>query len=95
MVEELIRTNLSWAEHSMSPLRSPLSRFTALSVEKSLFIFNEVSVIEWNGTSWETLEGLCRNRFWHTTVVYAGEIYHMGGHSEHVLSPDTSPQLFR
>ena len=92
MVEELNRTKLSWAEHSMSPVKfggftRNLDGFTALTVEKSLFIFKEIylshfyrSVFEWDGTSWEALEeGLCRSRSWHTTFVYAGEIYHMGG----------------
>ena len=81
-VEELNRTTLSWADHPMSPVEgsSSLDGFTALTVDKSLFIFAQRSVIEWNGTSWKTLEnGLCRNRFGHTTVVYAGEIYHIGG----------------
>ena len=45
-----------------------------------------LSVFEWDGAHWKTLvEGLCGNRYRHTTVVYAGEIYHMGGiyHTEY------------
>ena len=86
MVEELNRSNLAWADHPMSPVNDSSTRlydFTTLTVEKSLFIFHHVSVLEWNGTSWKTLEEeLCRNRVGHTTFVYAGEIYHMGGRSE-------------
>ena len=38
-------------------------------------------VLEWNGASWKTLkEELCLKRFSHKTLVYGGEIYHMGGH---------------
>ena len=37
-------------------------------------------VFEWNGTSWQTLEDeLCTTKVDHTTVVYGGVIYHMGG----------------
>ena len=50
-VEEMNDTQLSWAEHQMSPVYGsgiwtgqlwvPLVGFTALSLEKSLFIFGE------------------------------------------------------
>ena len=89
-VEELNRTTLSWADHSMSPVEgsSSLDGFTALTVDKSLIIFAQRSVIEWNGTSWKELEqGLCRHRFRHTTFVYAGAIYHMGGQTTSYEDP--------
>ena len=36
-------------------------------------------VLEWDGTSWnKRSNGLCAPRAYHTTVVYGGEIYHMG-----------------
>ena len=87
IVEELNPTKLSWTEHPMSPVKNsskPLLGFTALTDEKSLFIFDRFSVIEWDGTSWERLEKeLCRNSLstehLQTTFVYAGEIYHIGG----------------
>ena len=43
IVEELNRTTLSWAEHRMSPVNdySELWGFSALSIEKSLYIFGE------------------------------------------------------
>ena len=42
--------------------------------------YGEFALFEWNGDFWKTLEeGLCRNRYGHTTFIYAGEIYHMGG----------------
>ena len=43
MVEELNRTILSWAEHRMSPVNdySKLWGFSALSIEKSLYIFGK------------------------------------------------------
>ena len=94
-VEELDRTTLSWTTHPMSPLNdssTSLYGITALSVEKSLFIFHLDSVIEWDGNSWKSLEGLCINRVG-TTVVYAGEIYHIG--RTYISENGTSAELFR
>ena len=42
-------------------------------------IDNLQGVLEWDGTSWTSLTNeLCTSREYHTTVVYGGEIYHMG-----------------
>ncbi len=83
---------LSWVDHPMSPVNdmNAIKGFTALSLDKSLFIFGTSDqggnapkrggdiVLEWNGTSWSSLaDKLCAKRMYHTTVVY-GEIYHMG-----------------
>ena len=40
---------------------------------------NRQGVLEWDGTSWTSLlNQLCTRRKHHTTIVYGGEIYHMG-----------------
>ena len=37
-------------------------------------------VLEWDGTFWKTMKDeLCTFRIRHTTIVYGGEVYHMGG----------------
>ena len=87
VVEKMKPTHL-WAEHKMSPVNGLyhdcFREFTAVSIEKNLFIFggsveNERGVLEWNGNSWLKLENaLCTSRLYHTTVVFGGQIYHMG-----------------
>ena len=94
IVEELNRMELTWAAHPMSPIGFDyIPDFTALTVETSLFIFGRRSVVEWNGTSWKTLEEARCRRVRHTTFVYAGEIYHMGGFT--ISEKGERSELFR
>ena len=40
-------------------------------------------VLEWNGFSWNAFENeLCTRRVYHTTIIYGGEIYHMGRYTK-------------
>ena len=42
-----------------------------------------MGVLEWDGISWSRLEDdhryLCTERAYHTTILYGGEVYIMGG----------------
>ena len=40
------------------------------------------SVLKWNGQRWNALANLLRGRQTHTTIIYSGEIYHIGGWHE-------------
>ena len=108
-VEELDYIKCSWTEHTMSPVNNYniLNYFSALSIDKSLYIFGKLrlqkkiikdntggsrsddyldipawlhDVLQWNGFVWTTLENkICTKQAHHTTVVYSGAIYHVGG----------------
>ena len=48
---------------------------------------SEQEVSEWDGSSWSTLtDKLCTGRIHHTTIIYAGDIYHMGHCPSHMCS---------
>ena len=46
--EQMNMSKLSWAEHPMSPVNgfSRMNCFTALSIEKSLFIFGQLCLMK-------------------------------------------------
>ena len=50
MVEEMDPAQMSWEQHSMSPVNgySLLFGFTALTIEKSLFIFGELRFLRFD-----------------------------------------------